>query len=162
MAGGPGPRLDAETTRAVLACGLSQPSFDRLHPQDERLTAALWSWAEDARPMDAALGDEAVIAPDGRVRVHQPGVSEAAPEAALCRTTDSGFTVVEVPAGLALVDLDEQCGDGDLAVPRSAREMQLVREAVARDLGAGHGLAIRLDYTVTPGPDGPAWTPDTT
>lgn len=160
MAGGPGPRLDAETTSAVLACGLSQPSFDRLHPQDERLTAALWSWAEGARPMDATLGDEAVIAPDGRIRVHQP--SSGGPEAALCRTEEGSFGLVEVPAGLALVDLDEQCGDGDLAVPRSAREMQLVREAVARDLGAEHGRAIRLDYTVTADADGPVWTPDTT
>ncbi len=159
MAGGPGPRLDAETTRAVLACGLSQPSFDRLHPQDERLTAALWSWAEDARPMDATLGDEAVIAPDGRIRVRQP--SSAGPEAALCRAPAGGFEIVEVATGLAPADLDEQCGDGDLAVPRSAREMQLVREAVARDLGAEHGVAIRLDYTVTADADGPVWTPDT-
>jgi hypothetical protein len=173
MAGGVGPRLDGETLRAAMACGLSIASLDKLHPDDPRLASLLWSWKPGTAAVDPQPGDEAVIGTDGRFHVRgrdvaatntqnppaaSPPASSPHQQALLCRRLDGSFEIARVSSDtgdLSVVDqpalLDLLCGDGTLTTPRSAREMQLVRESIARHEAMFGTIRaeISMAYTVT-------------
>ncbi len=46
MAGTAGDPIDAATAREMVRCGVNHLSVDHLTPEDDRLGATIWSWAE--------------------------------------------------------------------------------------------------------------------
>lgn len=70
MAGSRG-QLTAAEVRAMVVCGVNLLGLDRIHPDDPRLEALVWSWAPGE---PAALGAAcAVQGPDGRFRARPCG-----------------------------------------------------------------------------------------
>ncbi len=143
MAGANGERLTADVTRELMRCGLSQPSFDKVHPHDDRLAAALWSWAEDA---DLEGGTVAVQSDDGRFRAVD--VAADTRRRAACRDDDGTWFVTTAAVPFQTADLACWGRGGKFDVPGTGLQNELLREAA-------DGAEVWLDYAVVDG----AWTP---
>ena len=110
--------LTPETVAAMTRCGVDLLGFDQLMPQDERLDAAVWSWAEGSEPSSRC---GALRPSDGR------WFADACRERKrfVCRSGDGSFTLTRRPyRGDRPPD---HCG-----APRTGRENELARAAAGR------------------------------
>ena len=146
MAADPGPRIDADMAREMLRCGVNQPSFDHLTPDDPRLEATVWSWAPDEPA--AGGGACAVHGDDGRLRTADC-LDASAADGVACRTADGWAVVAEVTSwGGRACD----AVGGAFAVPRSSPE----NEALIAAKAAAGVAAVWVDYRAA----GDDWRPE--
>ena len=150
MAADPGPRIDPGMAAEMLKCGVNQPSFDHLTPDDPRLASTVWSWAE-AEPA-ADTGGCAVHGADARFRATDCAGAGIATHAA-CRTDSDDWTLR--PAGGLFAAAQVCAGHGELlGVPRTSEQNEALREAKA---AAGVDAAwlgyVEVDGDWTPEPD---------
>jgi hypothetical protein len=111
--GSPDDGLTPETTARVARCGVDLTGFDQLLPDDGRLEAMVWSWAEDEPRSDA--GDCSIQRADGRWKARS--CRERQPLA--CRASDGSWSVAR------------RCArETRHAVPRTGHEGQLLRVAM--------------------------------
>ncbi|MBW3658427.1 MAG: hypothetical protein KY457_07290 [Actinobacteria bacterium] len=147
MAADPGPRIDATMAAEMLKCGVNQPSFDHLTPDDPRLTSTVWSWAE-AEPAADTDGC-AVHGADARFRAADCTGASVATHAA-CRTAEGW--VLRRAGGLFAAARVCAAAGGTLGVPRTSEQNEALREAKA---AAGVETAW-LGYVEVAGD----WTPE--
>jgi hypothetical protein len=107
--------LKPATVAAMTRCGVDLLGFDQLAPQDARLDAAVWSWAEDESPSSAC----AVQRPsDGRWLARS--CKQRHPFA--CRAADGSYFLVRTP--VRGDKAPKGCG-----APRTGRENEQARLA---------------------------------
>ncbi len=147
MADSPGPRIDAGMAREMLRCGVNQPSFDDLTPDDPRLEVGRVELG--ARRARGRCGGCAVHGADGRFRAAD--CLDASPAGGVaCRTTD-GWAVA--PGGLATAGAACAAVGGTFAVPRTSPDNEaLIAAKAAADIDR-----VWLDYRA--GETG-SWAPD--
>jgi hypothetical protein len=106
--------LKPATVAAMVRCGVDLFGFDQLMPQDDRLKAAVWSWADGEDPSRCGAQRPS----DGR------WVARACTEQRrfVCRSADGSFSLTAraVPA----VKTPKNCG-----APRTGRENEQARAA---------------------------------
>ena len=124
--------LTPQTVTAMVRCGVDLFGFDQLQPDDGRLQALVWSWAQG---QPGSRGDCAVMGAGGRW-----SASSCKPRHRVaCRAGDGSWTVprASVPErGAAAV-----CADtgATFAVPRTGYENELLKAAAG-------GAAVWLGY----------------
>lgn len=138
-----GDHIDAPMAAHMARCGVNLVGFDQLLPDDPRLAASIWSWAQDE---PSAAGACAVArASDGRFLA----VPCSGRHAVACR---SGGTWTVVTPAVPVEAAAQQCRtDGSYAVPRSGREDALLQAALHRAGASDAWIA----YTDTNG----GWAP---
>lgn len=128
MAASPGEEPEAPAPEVVtewMRCGVNQPGFDHLEPDDPRLAAAVWSWAEGE--VDPAPGEVcAVHGEDGRFHSERCGGGVSARPFA-CRTPAGAWQVSERTG--AWGEGAAACGDATFGVPRTGWDGELLRRA---------------------------------
>ena len=90
MSRGHGRELTLADTRAMVRCGVNMTGFDQLTPEDPRLAAMVWSWAE-GEPVDGVTTVCARRDADGRFRAADCAAS--LPFA--CRDASGAWTVTQ-------------------------------------------------------------------
>lgn len=128
--------LTPETTAAMMRCGVDLTGFDQLLPDDGRLEASVWSWAEGepARRRCAVQGDdgrwEAVWCKRGR-------------RPAACRTASGSWLVTQKAVRSKRASAACAKQGAAFAVPRTGYENELLRQAKADEatVWLGHGRA---------------------
>ena len=122
MVGGGGDNTVTETA-AMVRCGVNMPGFDQLHPEDPRLAALVWSWAEG----EPAAAGCAYQGPDARWR--SGGCEQVRPFA--CQTAAGDWTVTSVASTWA--DGEVACivefPGSTFAAPPNGWQNHLIREA---------------------------------
>jgi hypothetical protein len=141
MVNGSAAKLTAAHFEAMVACGVNMPSFDQLAPDDERLSAVVWSWAEN-EPSTGAPGTCAVHGAGGRFAADPCGSLHRA----ACVAADGAWSVstdvVQWAGGAAA------CPAGTaFAVPRNGPQNEALKAAKA-----AQGVAdVWLNYAVSGG-----------
>lgn len=138
--------LTLDDTLALVRCGVNLTGFDQLTPEDLRLKALVWSWAE-GEPSSA--GDCAKTAQDHRF--HAAACSSTLRYA--CRSSSGAWSVTGA-AGFwndGFSTCDGEFPGSQFATPRTGYENELV--ARARE-GAG-ALEAWVNYAASGG-----WTPN--
>jgi hypothetical protein len=116
--------LTPATTAAMWRCGVDLTGFDQLRPDDGKLAASVWSWAQ-SEPSTA--GDCAIQRADGRFEAHP--CTESHPAA--CRTPGGAWTVTAGPTAFADAAAACTAAGATFAVPRTGYENQLLKTAAA-------------------------------
>jgi hypothetical protein len=132
------PITEADT-RGLVHCGANLTGFDQLTPDDPRLAALVWSWAENE---PAGTAKCASLGADGRF--HTTACKERHPYA--CRTS-AGWAVT-AKSGRWSRGASACSPSGEFSVPATGYDSELLT-------AAGGGGTVWLDYAI--GPDG--WTP---
>ena len=110
---GAGGSVTLTETRRMVRCGVTMPGFDQLTPDDPRLPALVWSWAEN-EPR-AGAGDCASQGTDGRFRATDCG--SRLPAACLDATGGWHVTATAVPFRAAAAACRAAVSGGSFAVP---------------------------------------------
>lgn len=120
------PALNAIVAAELAACGVNEPSPDKLTPQ--RASGFVWTWADGETPGECALAS----AQDARWRAAPcEGATVAMPAA--CRSAEGGRWVLGAKAATSASVAGAACPAGsDWAVPLSAREAADLGVAAAR------------------------------
>jgi hypothetical protein len=141
FAGGepPGTGITPQTAAAMARCGVDLTGFDQLLPDDGRLAAMAWSWAEDE-----PSGRGGCVVERRDARFYSERCSARHPFA--CRAEDGTWTV-DTDAGKYKAQAD-RCGGDGVAIPRRGVEAQQLRDAMAeavwvRSTGAAVKRAVQ-------------------
>ena len=123
FAGGNPPQegLTPAKAAAMTRCGVDLAGFDQLLPDDGRLAALAWSWA-DGEPK-AGGGDCAVERDDARFHTARCQQRFA------FACSDGGRWYVDPRRG-QYRQADDRCGSGTVAIPRRGVDAQRVRDAM--------------------------------
>jgi hypothetical protein len=121
--------ITPEKAAAMTRCGVDLTGLDQLLPDDGRLAALAWSWA-DGEPK---AGAGACTVERGDARFHADSCNDKHPFA--CQATDGSWSV-DTDRGKIKAARD-RCLGGDFAVPRRGVEAQRLRDAMdAAGVGA--------------------------
>ncbi|MGH7899945.1 MAG: phosphatidylinositol-specific phospholipase C domain-containing protein [Candidatus Binatia bacterium] len=137
-------------TRGMVECGVNLTGFDQLEPEDPRLDAMVWSWAENEPAIDSALHCASARA-DGRFIATD--CASSFPYA--CRKPDGGWAVTAASGAWSggFSACANEVPGSSFAVPATGYENRLLS-------GARGTAPAWLDYARS-GPDG-EWTPGAT
>ena len=112
-----------EDARALVHCGVNLTGFDQLTPDDPRLGALVWSWAENEPVGD---GEKCAKLAAGDRRYHAVECSDAIGQYA-CKAANGSWSVAAGSGawsgGFAA------CPAGTFAVPRTGYDAQLLADA---------------------------------
>lgn len=119
VAGGTSRLSSAEEVAEMVRCGVNMPSLDLIHPDDPRLPAMIWSWAQGEPGPDARC---AVLGPEGRLS----GADCAMLLPPGCRRGFGDWTLGPPAAGDAVA-----CPEGQHAPPVNGRDMEALKAVAA-------------------------------
>jgi hypothetical protein len=134
FAGGEAPSTGITPDRAasMIRCGVDLFGFDQLLPDDGRLAALAWSWADDEPAADG--GSCTVERADARF--HGERCSAEHPFA--CQAADGSWSVD--PVAGTYKDRADHCTGATFAIPRRGVDAQRLRDA----MGATGAVWVRL------------------
>jgi hypothetical protein len=148
MVSGSQDLLTVPDTLALVHCGVNLTGFDQLTPEDPRLAALVWSWAENEPAGAGTCAKE--TAADHRFRAGDCSDLSLADYA--CRFADGSWTVAPGSGGWSGGFAACSAVGGTFAVPKTGYD----NERLVQAGGATNATAWWLDYAVVASD----WIPD--